>query len=101
MIEQDVIAHLIDVERLAYDLLLDAQTEADKRKSLAKEKADQEYRAAYEKIISQMESHLLEGKLSCDKARDAEFAEFESHLSAISKSQSSFASYLDSLYSGQ
>lgn len=101
MIEQDVIAHLIDVERLAYELLLDAQREADKRKSLAKEKADQQYRAAYEKIISQMESHLAEGKLSCDKARDTELADFDSHLSAISKSQSSFASYLDSLYAGQ
>lgn len=101
MIAQDVISHLIDVERLAYDLLLDAQTEADRRKAVAKEKADQEYRSAYEKIITQMEIQLEEGKKTCDLARDAEFSEFDTYLSAISKSQSSFAAYLDSLYVGQ
>jgi len=40
VVEQDVIGHLMDVERLAYDLLLDAQTEADKRKIAAKEQAE-------------------------------------------------------------
>lgn len=49
MIEQDVIGHLIDVERLASDLLLEAQTEADKRKAVAKEAAEQNYRFSCEK----------------------------------------------------
>ena len=101
MIEQDVIAHLIDVERLAYDLLLDAQTEADKRTATAKEKADQEYKLAYEKIISKMESKLAEGKQASDKALETEFAEFDSYLSSITKSQPSFTTYLNSLYAGQ
>ena len=54
--EQDVIGHLIDVERLAYDLLLDAQKEADRRKAGAKEQAERVFRSEYEKIISQLES---------------------------------------------
>lgn len=55
MAEHDVIKHLIHVERMAYDMLLDAQTEADKRKLHAKDTAEKEYLVAYENKIQKFE----------------------------------------------
>ena len=100
MIEQDVIGHLIDVERQAYDLLLDAQTEADRRKATAKEQAEKAYRAAYEQLVGELELALSEGKKQCDASRDREYDDFRNHLRSIRQDRTSFNSYLDSLYSG-
>lgn len=100
MIEQDVIGHLMDVERLASDLLLDAQSEADARKASAREKADQEYRIGYERIVSELEQRLSDGRASLDESRDREFSEFASRLDSIRQDRASFNAYLDSLYSG-
>ena len=100
MVEQDVIGHLMDVERLASDLLLDAQAEADKRKAAAREKADQEYRSAYEKIIAELEKNFSDGCRVRDESRDREFVSFNSRLASIKKDRTAFNTYLDSIYSG-
>lgn len=100
MVEQDVIGHLMDVERLASDLLLDAQAEADKRKAAAREKADQEYRSAYEKIIAELEKNFSDGCSARDESRDREFVSFNSRLASIKKDRTAFNTYLDSIYSG-
>ncbi len=101
MIEQDVIGHLIDVERLAYDLLLDAQTEADKRKSAAREQAEQRYHAAYEKIISDLDAEDARERKECDGAREREYEAFTAHLNSINQDRTAFNDYLDSVYPGK
>ncbi len=101
LIEQDVIGHLIDVERLAYEMLLDAETESDKRKAAAKEIAELEYRASYEKIITRLESEQIDGRKLCDNSRDLEYTAFNNHLDSIQKDQSAFSAYLDSVFFGQ
>lgn len=100
MVAQDVIGHLIDVERLAYDLLLDAQTEADRRKTVAKEEADRDYRSAYEKIIARLETKLAKNKQVCDERLAAEYVSFDEEISSITKDITSFSTYLDSIFSG-
>ncbi|HPO02687.1 MAG TPA: hypothetical protein PL077_05030 [Treponemataceae bacterium] len=100
MVAQDVIGHLIDVERLAYDLLLDAQTEADRRKAAAKEKADAEFKAAYEQIISRLEEELKREKKACDDRLSSEYSRFDSELTSIPKDYLSMAAYLESVTAG-
>ncbi len=98
--DQDVIGHLIDVERLAYDLLMDAQTESDRRKAAAKEEAERDFRVAYERIIADLESAKERGRASCDKARERDYAEFDAHLASVPQNRTAFNDYLDSLYAG-
>jgi len=99
--EQDVIGHLIDVERLAYDLLLEAQTEADKRQAAAREAAEQEYRSACQKISVETEAAYDGAKREIDESRKREFAGFSSFLENTLIDRTSFDAYLDSVYSGQ
>ncbi len=98
--EQDVIGHLIDVERSAFDMMMDAQNEADKRKTAAREEAEQKFRTAYESIIADLESSLEKQKKECDAAREAEYAELKERLEAIQQDRSAFSEYLDSLFPG-
>lgn len=101
MIEQDVIGHLIDVERLAYDLLLDAQTEADKRKSAARERAEQEYHEAYNRLVSDLDAEEVRERKQCDESREREYEAFNAHLNSINQDRIAFNDYLDSVYPGK
>jgi len=101
VIEQDVIGHLIDVERLAYDLLLEAQTEADKRKAAAKEAAGQEYRSSCERILTALEESFTEERRKCDESRMREYERYDTLLESTVKDRTSFDAYLDSVCSGQ
>ena len=98
MIDQDIIGHLIDVERQAYDLLLDAESEADKRKAKAKEEAEQSYRSLYARLIEQLEASFLAGQQLCDNSKKDEFTAFDTRLASTTKDPSSFNKYLDSLF---
>jgi vacuolar-type H+-ATPase subunit H len=100
VIEQDIIGHLIDVERLAYDLLLDAEKESDRRKSLAKEKAEQEYHTAYERLIEAREASFSDAKNKCDSARETEYGSYIAHLESIPVDPERFNSYLNSVFFG-
>jgi vacuolar-type H+-ATPase subunit H len=100
VIEQDVIGHLIDVERLAYDLLLDAQTEADKRKNTAKEEAETRFRNAYEELLAHLDAELTRERSVCNESRESDLADFNAHLSSITLDRKAFNDYLDSLYTG-
>lgn len=100
MVEQDVIGHLMDVERLAYDLLSGAQAEADKRKGEAKEKAERLFLAEYEKIISSFESVYAVGAQDCSKSRELEYDRYDSYLKSIPQDQKALNAYLDGLCFG-
>lgn len=100
MIEQDVIGHLLDVEKLAYDILLEAQSVADVKKAKAKDAAELAYRASYEIIIKKLEDEENEGKKRCDDARNKEYEAFHTYLSSLKKDQPAFSQYLDSLLFG-
>lgn len=100
MIEQDVIGHLLDVEKLAYDILLEAQSVADEKKAKAKEAAELAYRASYETIIKRLEDEDSEGKKRCDDSKNKEYEAFYAYLSSLKKDQIAFSHYLDSLLFG-
>ena len=56
--EVDIISHLLDMERNASEVLNQAQSEAEKRISAAKSRADQQFKAQYEKIVADEESRF-------------------------------------------
>lgn len=99
VIEQDVITHLIDVERQASDLLLEAQTEADSRVMAAKEQAEKDYRVAYEKIINDLDASLAAEQKKIEQARNDQNTEYNSRLEAVKKDYSMFSALLDSVFS--
>lgn len=101
MIEQDVIGHLIDVERLAYDLLLEAQTEADRRKAVAKEAAEREYRSSCEQIVTALEKSFSEERKKYDDLREREYQRYDILLESTYKDRTSFDAWLDSIFSGR
>ena len=100
MAEQDVIGHLIDVERQAYDLLLEAQTEADRRKKAARESAEADYRAACVSMIASLDAAYSSAVQECDEAKKKEFDSFKERLEAITKNQAAFNACLENIFSG-
>jgi vacuolar-type H+-ATPase subunit H len=100
MIEQDVIGHLIDVERLASDMLLDAQAEADRRKAAAKERAEAEYLKAYESLVASLESSFKAATREKDESRDRAYAAFDAEIASVPRDPAAFASYLDGVLFG-
>lgn len=100
MAEHDVITHLIHVERMAYDMLLDAQTEADKRKLNAKDTAEKEYLVAYEGKIQEFEHNFETQKKYFNDSRDEQYDVFKKELSSIELDTASFDSFLTDYFFG-
>ena len=67
MNETDVIGHLIQIESEAADMLLNAQAEADKRITEAKQKADNIYKEKYENLINELENTYNQQKKQIDE----------------------------------
>lgn len=58
--EINAIAHLIQVEKQANELVSDAVTEAEKRLNAAKIEANEEFKKQYEKIVLELEKSYEE-----------------------------------------
>lgn len=97
---QDVIGHLMDVEREAASLLSDAQKEADRRKTVQSEASSRSFKEAYERFIADQELRLAEGKAEIDCARDEELAAFQKRIESLPMDRASFENYLASVFTG-
>lgn len=100
MMEQDVIGHLIDIERLAYDLLIDAENEVNRRKAQAKEESERDFRLEYDTIVSNLEANLVKAKSEIDEQRNSQFTAYTSSLRTIPQDRQAFYSYLDTVVNG-
>jgi hypothetical protein len=101
MVEQDVIGHLMDVERLASDLLAEAHKEADRRKAEAKEQAERKFLSEYEKIIAVLESSHADEKAEIDNKRDREYSGYAEYLSSKNRDQAALNAWLDAFFAGK
>lgn len=95
---QDVIGHLMDVEREAASLLADAQKEADRRKTLQSEASSRSFKESYEEFIAGQELQLAATKAEIDRARDEELAGFQKRIESLPLDTASFEKYLASLF---
>ena len=73
--EQNVLGHLMDVEREASSLALDAQAEADRRRNEAKQQADADFRARHEDLIRGLDAWYDAEKKKTDAALESEYRE--------------------------
>lgn len=95
---QDVIGHLMGVEREAASLLADAKSEADRRKHAASDESSRLYKEAYEAFMSGLESELEQGRHEIDLSREAELDAYQARVEALPTDPAAFARYLDSLF---
>jgi vacuolar-type H+-ATPase subunit H len=100
MAEQDIIAHLIDVEREASELLGDAQKENESRKNAAREKAERAYRDSYAETLHELDVELDKAKALCDARRDAEYASYSDGLASLPRDTVAFNETFDSFMAG-
>lgn len=95
--EIDVIEHLLDLEHEAASLLLDAQTEADKRTAEARSRADAAYKKEYAALIEKLETEYKEKSSEITSKHDVDYEAYKNRISASSKDIPSFNKLLDSL----
>jgi vacuolar-type H+-ATPase subunit H len=100
MIETDVIGHLIDVEHKAAALLLDAQTEADKRTGEAHKKADESFKAQYTELVNEFESNFAKKTEELTSSHDNIISKYRNDLLLQEKDFVSFNNLLDNLLFG-
>ena len=80
MNETDVIGHLIQIESEAADMLLNAQAEADKRITEAKQKADNIYKEKYENLINELENSYNQQKKQIDEEIQIKFDSYKEKI---------------------
>jgi len=96
-LETDVIGHLIDIEQQAATLLFDAQTESDRRITEAKTKADDQYKAGYEKIVASLEDSFNNRKQSLLDGHQKQIDEFKNRIESQPKTEEQFNQLLKEL----
>lgn len=82
MNETDVIGHLIQIESEAADMLLNAQAEADKRITEAKQKADNIYKEKYENLINELEDTYNQQKKQIDEEIQIKFDSYKEKVTS-------------------
>lgn len=96
---QDVIGHLMDVEREASSLIKDAHIESDRRKTAANEEASKKFKDAYDTLMAELDAALASGMKAVDLKRESELAAYQSRIEGLPQDRSSFNSFLDSYFS--
>ncbi len=96
-LETDVIGHLIDIEQQAATMLFDAQTEADRRITEAKSKADDQYKAGYEKLVSSLEDSFSSKKKALLEDHQKQIDSFKAGVENTPKTEDQFNQLLKEL----
>ena len=98
--ETDTLGHLIEIEHKAASLLMDAQTEADKRTAEARSQADADYKAQYETLVSQMEADADERMQAISTEYDARFDTYKAAIGNCTQDTAAFNALLKKLLFG-
>lgn len=96
-LETDVIGHLIDIEQQAATLLFEAQGESDRRITEAKTKADDQYKAGYEKIVASLEDSFNSKKQELLDTHQKQMDEFKIRIESQPKTADQFNQLLKDL----
>lgn len=98
--ETDTLGHLIEIEHKAASLLMDAQTEADKRTAEARSQADADYKAQYEILVSQMEADADKRIGDLKEKHNALFSAYRNELASCAQDTAAFNDLLKKLLFG-
>ena len=97
MTETDVIGHLLNIEQQAADLLLDAQTEADRRIAEARNTAENQYKTQYEKLIQDFESKYSSEVKAVDTIHDSTMSNYKDTINHNETDTTAFDALMNEL----
>ena len=95
--EQDIIAHLLEVEGVAAEMISKAQQEADVRLASVRAKADEDFRSKYQLMISDFESSYKAETEKLDSIHKSEIQSYQDRISGFKKNQTAFDAFLDKI----
>ena len=96
----DTLGHLLELESRAASLLLDAQTEADRRTAEARAQAEADYKKQYEQIVADMEAGTEKHIGELKRQYDADLDAYKTELSAYNRDTDAFDGLLKNLLFG-
>lgn len=92
--EQDTIAHLLQVEEEAAELIREAQSQSDKEISDAKTQAQNDFESRYQSLASQMEEDFNKKIQEIDGLHKNQIEQYKSQIEQTPKDQSAFDALL-------
>jgi len=95
--EIEILEHLLEVEKNAEILTLDAQSEADKRIGLAKSKADEQFKLEFTKLVSEYESNYENKIKEIDIQSKLTIKDFEEKVLSYKKTRDEFNDFLEKI----
>jgi len=95
--EVNVIDHLLDVERNASQLVMDAQSEAAKRITAARVEADAEYKKQYSVLSQKLEEEYHSRVSEINAEHDKSLEKYKNDVQNAEKDEKSFNSFLESV----
>jgi len=95
--EQNVIGHLLDVEKDAEMLVFEAQSEASKRITAARVEADAEYKKQYSDLSQKLEAEYQKKINELTLEHDKVLEKYKTDVQNAEKDVSSFNSFLESV----
>ena len=98
--ETDILGHLIDVEHKAASMLSEAQAEADRRATRARQTAEAEYRERYTQRVEQMEADADERMQAISTEYDARFDTYKAAIGNCTQDTAAFNALLKKLLFG-
>ncbi len=93
--EISVITHLLDVEREASAMVLDAQKRADEKIAAARAQAEVEFKNKYSSVISEIEKNEQVAKDEIEKKHNSDILEYQQSLDSCEKDYNSFNALMD------
>ena len=95
--EQNVIGHLLDVEKDAEQLVFEAQSEASKRITAARVEADAEYKKQYSDLAQKLEADYQQKISNLSSEHEKTLEKYKSDVQNAEKDVNSFNSFLESI----
>lgn len=86
----DILSHLFEVERQASDVIMAAQTQADKKIAIARAKSDEDFNTQYEALCKEKDEALALQKANVDAGCKKELDAYEKELRCQKENQAEF-----------
>ncbi|CEM60797.1 hypothetical protein DWQ65_05940 [Treponema phagedenis] len=98
--DNEILSHLIDIEKQAASLLSDSETEAEKKLATAKFAAEEEKKKIYNEIVAEQEAQFEAQKKIIDEKKQHAYDKIHSDLTSLKRDTAAFTAFLDSYFLG-
>ena len=98
--EMDVIQHLLEIEKAASEILVQAQADADRKIAETKAKADGEFKEKFSAYMDELDRSADSRRKDVRDRLDSELATLKSSLDSTAKDVDGFNSLFEQLING-